>query len=76
LPGDEFTNWIIAIKPNLRRPLDARFCEIALVILHLSGMLFERRIHENNGAHIDRFASECHDNREDLPGTAGGFHAG
>jgi hypothetical protein len=76
LPGDEFTNRIIAIKPNLRRPLDARFCEIALVIPHLSGMLFERRIHENNGAHIDRFASECHDNREDLLGTADAFHGG
>ncbi len=27
LPPDEFTNWIGAIKPNLRRPLDARFCD-------------------------------------------------
>lgn len=27
LPRDEFTNWISAVKPNLRRPLDARFCD-------------------------------------------------
>jgi hypothetical protein len=39
-------------------------------------MLFERRIHENNGAHIDRLANECHDKREDLLGTADAFHGG
>jgi hypothetical protein len=27
LPRDEFTNWLSAIKPNLHRPLDARFCD-------------------------------------------------
>ncbi|WP_028347640.1 RNA-directed DNA polymerase [Bradyrhizobium murdochi] len=27
LPRDEFTNWVGAVKPNLRRPLDARFCD-------------------------------------------------
>jgi hypothetical protein len=27
LPKDEFYNWISAIKPNLRRPLDSRFCD-------------------------------------------------
>lgn len=27
LPKDEFVNWISAVKPNLRRPLDARFCD-------------------------------------------------
>lgn len=29
LPRDEFTNWISAVKPNLHRPLDARFCDWA-----------------------------------------------
>lgn len=27
LPKDEFANWIGAVKPNLRRPLDALFCD-------------------------------------------------
>ncbi|WP_316196741.1 RNA-directed DNA polymerase [Bradyrhizobium sp. SZCCHNS3053] len=27
LPKDEFSNWIGAVKPNLHRPLDARFCD-------------------------------------------------
>ncbi|MET4214878.1 hypothetical protein ABIB00_000062 [Bradyrhizobium sp. LB14.3] len=27
LPKDEFINWIGAVKPNLDRPLDARFCD-------------------------------------------------
>ena len=27
LPKDEFINWVGAVKPNLDRPLDARFCD-------------------------------------------------
>lgn len=27
LPKDEFINWIAAVKPNLRRPLDSLFCD-------------------------------------------------
>jgi hypothetical protein len=29
LPSDEYTNWLSAIKPNLHRPLDRRFCDWA-----------------------------------------------
>jgi len=48
--------------------------DIALLILHLTGMSFERRLHHGNTARLDRLIDECEEKANDLLDTAEAFN--